>query len=286
MSKPNIVLQTDFGLNTGFVCAMYGVIKSVDGELNVYDMTHQIREFDFRQASNLLCNNVPFWPKGTIFVSVVDPGVGTDRRACVAKLGNGCYIVTPDNGTLTLPLQQFGVEEVREIDENVNRIKWTEKANTFHGRDLFAYCAARLAAGVIDFSGVGPAYPVEEIVTYKIEKAAIEKGKASGELISALKQFGNLNLNIGTDEFEKTGIVHGDMVHVVITKNGETLFDGDALYHRSFGFVDEGAPILFNGSSGTMGFGLNKRHFADTYLPGVFEPGSLYSDYKISIEKI
>jgi S-adenosylmethionine hydrolase len=111
-----------------------------------------------------------FWPEGTIFISVIDPGVGTPRRACVAKTKDGYYIVTPDNGTLTHMKKWVGINEIREIDESINRLKGkdTEGTSIFHGRDLFGYCAARLASGIITYEQVGPEYDVKEIVEYPI----------------------------------------------------------------------------------------------------------------------
>ncbi|MGP1418469.1 MAG: SAM-dependent chlorinase/fluorinase [Sphaerochaetaceae bacterium] len=162
--KPCIAMQTDFGLGGGG--AMYGVCKTVDMELQVYDISHVIPRFNVQKASESLVSVLPFWPKGTVFVSVVDPGVGTERRASVARTRNGYYIVTPDNGTLTDVNRKFGIEAIRVIDEKVNRLKGTEKTSIFHGRDLFAYCAARLASGIIDFEGVGAEYPVAEIVEF------------------------------------------------------------------------------------------------------------------------
>jgi S-adenosylmethionine hydrolase len=110
---------------------------------------------------------MPFWPEGTVFVSVCDPGVGTPRKASVAKTSNGYYIVTPDNGTLAPVMDSCGIDEIREIDQTINRYhgnEWSDKSNIFHGRDIFAYCGARVAAGVISFEEVGKAYPVSEIV--------------------------------------------------------------------------------------------------------------------------
>ena len=165
--KAAVVMQTDFTKDIS-VCTMQGVCMMVDPELRVFDNTHEIKNFDTYQASTALSYVVDFWPAGTVFVSVVDPGVGTDRRACVAKLKNGSYVVTPDNGTLTHVNQYVGIEEVRVIDEERNRLKSTEKCHIFHGRDLFAYCAAKLAAGIITYEEVGEAYPVEEIVEHEL----------------------------------------------------------------------------------------------------------------------
>ena len=219
-----------------------------------------------------------------MFVSVVDPGVGTARRGCVAKLNNGSFVVTPDNGSLTAILDW--VVAVREIDESVNRLKGSDKANSFHGRDVFAYTAARLASGIINFEGVGPEYPVNEIVTFETTHGTVAPGRAEGEIAGCTKHFGGAGTNIDVDEFEKTGIVYGDMTHVTIVKNGETLFDRDVLYHKSFGFVPEGEPILYNGSTTpTIALSLNKRSFAEKFLPHIFDTGENFGDYKITIVK-
>ena len=281
---PDIVLQTDFGLTTGFVASMYGVIRMVDQSLDVFDLNHEIRPFDMRQGSFLLRDTIPYWKGGTVFVSVVDPGVGTARRGCVAKLNNSSFVVTPDNGSLTAILDW--VVAVREIDESVNRLKGSDKANSFHGRDVFAYTAARLASGIINFEGVGPEYPVNEIVTFETTHGTVAPGRAEGEIAGCTKHFGGVGTNIDVDEFEKTGIVYGDMTHVTIVKNGETLFDRDVLYHKSFGFVPEGEPILYNGSTTpTIALSLNKRSFAEKFLPHIFDTGENFGDYKITIVK-
>ena len=161
--KPAIVMQTDFSKDIS-TCTMEGVCMKVDPELRTFDSTHNIPNFSTYTASSSLAFVVDYWPEGTVFVSVVDPGVGTSRRGCVAKLKNGSFVVTPDNGSPTHMLRHPGIESVREIDETVNRLPGSEGVNIFHGRDVFAYTAARLASGAIDFEGVGREYPVEEIV--------------------------------------------------------------------------------------------------------------------------
>lgn len=284
MKKPSIVLQTDFGLTTGFVSSMYGVIKMVDDDLYISDLNHEIRPFDMRQGAGLLADTVPYWKPGTIFVSVVDPGVGTARRACVAKLKNGSYIVTPDNGTLTALIDE--VVEVREIDETVNRLKGSEKAGTFHGRDIFSYCAAKLASGIIDYEGVGPAYPVSEIVTFTTTRGTVSEGRAEGEIMGSLKHFGGVSFNISVDDFEKTGIVWGDYADVKIEKDGKVYFDARVLYHKSFGYVPVGEPILYNGgTSPYIALSLNQRSFSATYLPHIYDVGEEFGDYKVTIVK-
>ena len=261
--KPCILFQTDFGIGGGV--QMYGVCKQVDPELELYDLSHTIPTFNVIAASSSLRSVIPFWPEGTVFVSVVDPGVGTPRRASVALLENGCYVVTPDNGTLTYVQDEFGVKAIREIDEKVNRYKGTEKVSIFHGRDLFAYCAARLAAGVIDFEGVGPEYPVDEIVRFPVYQGNVSPGSAVGICAESMKTFGNLETNIRIEDFEKTGIIHGDKVRVTI-KHGDTpVFERDMLFHKSFGFCPVGDCVAFNSSSGFIGVAVNQGNFTETY---------------------
>ncbi len=245
---------------------MYGVIKQVDPRLEIYDLNHNIPVFDTLAASATLRMTMPFWPKWTIFVSVVDPGVGTERRSCIAKTSTGYYVVTPDNGTLTYMSIYFGIDEVRIIDESLHRYKGTEKHHTFHGRDVYAYCAAKLASGIITYEEVGPEYPVSEILIHPVGRAKVAPGRAEGEVSSLLPNFGNINTNIDTDEFEKTGISHGDTVRCVIAVNGSVKFDERMLFHKSFGYAKVGDPVLFNGSSGFMGLALNQDNLLKKYF--------------------
>lgn len=265
--KPCIVWQTDFSRKWGAVASMVGVCKTVDPELECVDITHDIPPYDIWAASMELEYVEPYWPKGTVFVSVVDPGVGTSRRACVALLKDGNYVVTPDNGTLTHLSRSVGISAVREIDESVNRLGGSEAYSVFHGRDIFAYTAARYAAGIIDFEGVGPAYPVEEIVLLEdaLKTAEVREGSISGIVVSASDPFGSIVFNAALPQVEEAGFRHGDTLRVLLTHGGETVFQGDVLYHKSFGYVEAGAPILFNASSGRLSLGLNQDSFVGKY---------------------
>ncbi len=158
-----LVIQTDFGLKDGAVSAMKGVAFGVDRTLPLYDLTHEIPAYNIWEASYRLYQTLQYWPKGTVFVSVVDPGVGTDRKSVVLKTKSGHYIVSPDNGTLTLVAEHFGIDTVRQIDEKTNRLKGSEKSYTFHGRDVYAYTGARLASGAISYEQVGPKLPAEVV---------------------------------------------------------------------------------------------------------------------------
>jgi S-adenosylmethionine hydrolase len=267
MEKPFICIQTDFGLDSGSASAMHGVIASIDPGLRVHDISHLIPLYQPWAASLCLEYTMPSWPAGTIFVSVVDPGVGTSRRACAAKTGAGQFVITPDNGTLTHIEALHGILEVREIDEGINRRPGSKKMNTFHGRDIFAYTAGRLAAGIISFEEAGPPYPVEEIRRFPLEAPVFAPGHAEGILTSAARRFGSIATSIPIGDFEAAGFQEGDTVQVRIRREaaGGELFDAPVRYRRSFGFVEKGEPILFNGSTGRLFIGINQGSFTEVY---------------------
>ena len=265
--KALMVFQTDFTYKEGAVCAMYGVVKSVDRELEILDGTHEIPQYDTWSASYRLYQSMKFWPEGTVFVSVVDPGVGTPRKASVAKTSDGYYVVTPDNGSLTHLKRLVGIDEIREIDENVNRLKGkgTEEVAIFHGRDVFAYCGARLASGIITFEEVGPSYPVEEIIEHEMLKPNISEDYVSGIIEIPDPNFGNSWTNIKTKDFKKAGFEYGDIISVMIKNAGEVIFDKDILFHKSFGFATKGQPMIYNNELMNIAFAVNQGSFFEIY---------------------
>lgn len=280
--KPSIVWQTDFSATWGAVCTMRGVVKQVDPELECYDITHDIEKFNVLAASRELMYVEPFWPKGTIFVSVVDPTVGTERKACVAKLKDGNYVVTPDNGTLTHLFYNIGIEEVREIDTTINRYPTTKEVSVFHGRDVFAYTAARLASGIISYQQVGKSYPIEDIVVadHQFISANITDSNITGIVTSVGDYFGSIFFNVLTSDFNKVGYKHGDIVHLKITHNDKTYFEENVPYEKSFGYVPLNKPVLYNSSSNYISVGLNQNNFRDTYN---IKEGL---DWKVSLNKV
>ena len=275
-----LVMQTDFSMKSAAVCVMHGVSYQVDPDLIVEDMSHEVAMWNPFAASTNLAYALPYWPVGTVFVSVIDPGVGTDRRACVAKTKNGYYIVTPDNGALTHVAQEYGIEEVRIIDVTVNRYKGTEQINIFHGRDLFAYCGAKLASGKITFEEVGPAYDVSEIVMIDAPAAYIRDGVIYGCNKTCNANFGINVSNIPVAMLEQIGVKLGDMVRLTVTHNGKVHFDEDVLYHRSFGYVAPGEPICYNAEGMVIGFALNLDNFMERYQT---QPGP---DWQVTISKV
>lgn len=265
--KPILVFQTDFTYKEGAVCAMYGVVKSVDRELEIFDGTHEIPQYDIWSASYRLFQSMAFWPEGTIFISVVDPGVGTPRKACVAKTADGYYVVSPDNGTLTHLKQWVGLTHVREIDQSINRLKGknTEGVSVFHGRDLFSYCAARLASGAISYEQVGPAYPVEEIVAFPILEPILDGGKVRGIFEIGDPNFGNLWTNIPLSVFSEAGFGYGDHLNLTVRHQGQVVFTDRVLFHKSFGYAKKGDVIIYNNELMKVSVAISQGSFSERY---------------------
>jgi len=268
--KKMLVFQTDWTYAEGAVAATYGVVKSVDTDIEVITATHQIPQYDTYSASYRLYQYIDFWPKGTIFVSVVDPGVGTSRKACVAKSKNGYYIVTPDNGTLTHVEKYFGIEEVREIDETINRLHRQDNGHVsiFHGRDLFGYCAARLASGIITFEQVGKKYDVSEIVKHPLIQAKQYQDRIEGMFEICDPNFGNLWSNITLDMFKEFGFKMGDIVHTLIYEDNKLKYDWHLPYYDSFGKAKDHSVMIYNNE-------LNKMGLAEVV-------GNLMQDYQLN----
>ncbi|MFQ2275196.1 S-adenosyl-l-methionine hydroxide adenosyltransferase family protein [Aeromonas hydrophila] len=257
-----LVIQTDFGLKDGAVSAMKGVAFGVDRTLPLYDLTHEIPAYNIWEASYRLYQTLQYWPKGTVFVSVVDPGVGTDRKSVVLKTKSGHYIVSPDNGTLTLVAEHFGIDTVRQIDEKTNRLKGSEKSYTFHGRDVYAYTGARLASGAISYEQVGPKLSAE-VVKIPYQAAVAEKdGTLKGTIPILDVQYGNVWTNIDDSLLTKVGINKGDNACIKISEGDALKYEGKAPYVSSFGDVPEGQPLVYLNSLLQVSVALNMDSFA------------------------
>ena len=259
-----VVFQSDFGLKDGAVSAMKGVAMGVSADLKLFDLTHEIPAYDIWEAAYRLQQTVAYWPAGTVFVSVVDPGVGTARRSVVLKTKTGQFIVTPDNGTLTLVAESLGIAELREIDEKINRRMGSEDSYTFHGRDVYAYTAARLAAGVISYEQVGPLL-TGQVVTIPYQKAGLEGKKIRGAIPILDIQYGNVWTNIPEPLFRQLGVSFGQVLHVVILHQGSPVYEGDMPYSATFGGVPLGKPLVYLNSLMQLSFALNQDDFAKTF---------------------
>lgn len=256
-----IVFQTDFGLKDGAVSAMKGVAAGVSPDLKLYDLTHEIPAYNIWEAGYRLEQTVPYWPKGTVFVSVVDPGVGTNRKSVVVKLKSGHFIVTPDNGTLTLIAASLGIEEMREIDENFNRRNGSQQSYTFHGRDVYAYTAARLAAGIIGFEEVGK-HLNGEVIKIPYQDAQLTGQTIKGTISILDVQYGNIWTNISAELFNQLNLQYGKTLRVIIHKKNKKVYEGIMPYYNTFGSVAKGKPLAYMNSLMKLSLAVNQNSFA------------------------
>jgi S-adenosylmethionine hydrolase len=259
-ARTPLVLMTDFGTRDGAVSAMKGVAYSVSQDLLICDLSHENPSI-FTGAYRLY-QTEEFWPKGTVFVSVIDPGVGTERLAVVLKTRTGHYFVSPNNGLLTLVAERDGIEELRQIDERVNRRPGSEESHTFHGRDVFAYTGARLAAGVIGFDQVGPKLPPQALVSISYRKPERVGDRLLGIIPVLDVEYGNVWTNIPKALFDQLHVDLGQPVRVRIFHGDELVDDTVAPYRRTFGEVPVGEPLVYVNSLLNLAVALNQGNYA------------------------
>ncbi len=259
-----LVFQSDFGTKDGAVAAMKGVAASVSADLSMHDLTHEIPAFNVWEAALRLDQAASYWPSGTVFVSVIDPGVGTERRSVVLKTTSGHYFVTPDNGTLTFVAASLGIAAVREIDEAVNRLKNSERSYTFHGRDVYAYTGARLAANTISFEDVGRELS-PRVVSIPHQKATFTRGVVRGNVPVLDVQYGNVWTNIDRETFGRLQVEPGASVTVTIRHEATIVFSGSVPFYPTFGSVSVGEPLLYLNSLNNVSLAINQGDFASTY---------------------
>ena len=264
-----LVFQSDFGLGDGAVSAMEGVCYGVSEKLNIRHLTHEITPYNTFEASYRLYQTINYWPSGTVFVSIVDPGVGSSRLSVVARTKTNQYIVTPNNGTLTHINKFVGIEEVRVIDETINRLKNSSESYTFHGRDVYAYTGARLASKVIAYEEVGPKVDVKEIEMLELYGSHIEGNCVKGEIDILDVRFGSLWTSVTNEDFKALGFKYGDSVKVDIYNANKCVYEANIIYGHSFADVNIGAPVVYMNSVNHMAVAINQGNFADAYRIGV-----------------
>ena len=262
-----VVIQTDFGVKDGAVAAMKGVAYGVDDDLMLVDLTHEIPAYNIWEAAYRLKQVVPYWPPNTVFVSVVDPGVGTERRSIVVKTKKGHYIVTPDNGTTTLVAESEGIDAVRSIDEKINRREGSDSSYTFHGRDVYMYTAARLASGKISFEEVGPALN-EPLKAILYQRAILDNGLIKGNIPVLDIQYGNVWTNIPDTMINRSGIKTGDSLSVSISFKDSLVYKDKIIFSSTFGNVAEGKPLGYVNSLMNFSMAINRGNFAAYYKIG------------------
>lgn len=267
LPKP-LVFQSDFGHADGAVSAMYGVAYSVCETLRISDVTHEIQPFDIWEASYRLIQTVAYWPAGTVFVSVVDPGVGSPRRCIAAETTDGQYIITPDNGTLTHLKQQGRIRRVRVIDGEKNRLPGSSESYTFHGRDIFAFTGARLASGVISFEEIGDETDPASVVALPVVEPVFDGTRITGTVDVLDVRFGSLWTNIPRGLFLRLGITPGERVDVHIENRGRTVYRTTLIYAHSFAEAYVGEALVYINSLDTVAVAINQGSFARAYNIG------------------
>ena len=258
-AKNALILQADFA---GLV--MTGVARSVSSDIEIFNVRPLIPLYDIKSASASLAYNAQTWPAGTVFVSVVDPGVGTKRKSVVLETKNHLYFVSPDNGSLHGPAKKYGVSAVREIDENINRRPGSDWAHTFHGRDVYSYTGARLAAGVISFEQVGPLLEAK-VLKLDILDGTFNNGVFEGYVSGGTGRLGNITLSIDRHLFAQGDPVFGEEFTVTIRHKDSVVFEQNVPYARSFGSVAVGENLLFVDSSGNVSLAVNQGNFAQSF---------------------
>jgi S-adenosylmethionine hydrolase len=238
--SPIITLLSDFGSSDQYVASMKGVILSICGRALLVDITHEVPKFNIGEAAYLLAATTLYFPSGTIHLCVVDPGVGTSRKALLVKTKRS-FLVGPDNGVLMLAADKEGIEKVIEIKNRKYMLETV--SSTFQGRDIFAAAAAHLANGV-GIDEFGP-----QTVEYQMpvfSKASISGGKLQGEIIH-IDDFGNIITNIMSSDLAKLNIAPGAKTRISISRRTiETMFC------NTYGEVKEGEYLMLIGSSGFL----------------------------------
>ncbi len=263
---PTIVFMTDFGVLDDSVAICRGVMYGIMPDVRIVDLTHQVTPFSVFEGARYLFGATPYYPSGTVFVVVVDPGVGSSRKAIVAHSKKGQYFVLPDNGVITLVEQRDGIDAVREIT-NTEWMIGSKLSSTFHGRDIFSPVGAHLARGD-DWSKVGPAMAVKDLVRLDLKVATIDDHALKASVIATDGPFGNLVTNVDGSDFLKLGYQHGQEVPVKVGDKELKM-----KFVKTFSDVPVGDPLLYIDSRGRLGLALNQRSFAEKY--GIRPPVSL-----------
>jgi S-adenosylmethionine hydrolase len=254
--RSTIVFMTDFGTANDAVAICKAVILGIAPDAKIMDITHQVTPFSIEEGSRFLAGVTPYYGPNTIFLVVVDPGVGTSRKAVVVKSNRGQYFVLPDNGLITPVAKRDGIEGAREITNPAFMIG-SGISSTFHGRDIFSPTAAHLAAGE-DWTLVGP--EVKELVRVNLPVAKIDDSGISGEVIGLDDPYGSLITDISGTDFKRLGYALGEKVHVKVNKRVFVM-----PYVKTFMDVPVGEMLLYIDSRGRVGLALNERNFSQVY---------------------
>jgi len=264
-AHPTIVFMSDFGVANDAVAICKAVILGIAPDARIMDVTHQVTPYSIEEGARFLLGVTPYYPSGTVFLVVVDPGVGTSRKAIVVKTKKGQYFVLPDNGLITPVIDRDGLDSAREIT-NTDWMIQAPISSTFHGRDIFSPVAAHLAGGG-DYSLVGP--EMSQLVRLNPKTAVIADNGIAGDLIATDDPYGSLITDIPGDEFQKLAYRLGDKVPLLINKKPVTL-----PYVKTFMEVPVGEPLLYVDSRGRVGIAINQGNYSKQF--DVAPPGTIF----------
>jgi S-adenosylmethionine hydrolase len=241
------------------------------------DITHNVPQFDTWSASHDLYQTIRFWPEGTVFVSVVDPGVGSNRQSVVAKTALNHYIVTPNNGTLTHVAKHIGITELRVIDETKFRRPGSEHIHIFHGRDVYAYTGAYLASGKARFEEIGNELPLASVVSHELIDPIISDRNLQGIIEIDDPHFGMVWTNIPSDALFRMGVNYGDTLNIEIKHEDVIKYFHAIPLAKSFAYVDKGDDLVYVNEMGNLAIATNLENF--TQKRGI----GFGSDWKVTI---
>jgi S-adenosylmethionine hydrolase len=262
---PTIVFITDFGTANDAVALCKAVILQIAPDAHIMDITHQVTPFQIEEGARDLASVSAYYPAGTVFLAVIDPGVGTSRKAVIVKTKKGQYFVLPDNGLITPVVDRDGLEAAHEITNQTWMLS-PAVSSTFHGRDIFSPAAAHIAAGW-DYTIAGPAVP--ELVRLTIKKATLEEKGITGDIIGLDDPFGSLISNIQGDDFRALGYQVGDKVSFQL--NGKTIV---LPFGKTFMDVPVGDSLLYQDSRGRIAIAVNQGNYSRKF--GIEPPGAIF----------
>jgi len=255
---PTIVFMTDFGTVDDSVPICKGVMFSILPDVRIVDLSHQVTPFSILDGARFLFGATPYYPAGTVFTVVIDPGVGSTRKAVIIRSKRGQYFVLPDNGLITLVADRDGLEAAREI-ANPAWMIGKALSSTFHGRDIFSPAGAHLARGD-EWSQAGPTVDLKSLVRLDLEAPKIDAQGLHGDVIATDGPFGNLVTNVDAEDFLKLGYQRGEPVSITI---GEKKID--LPFVKTFSDVALKKPLIYIDSRGRFGLAVNQGSFAAIY---------------------
>ncbi len=238
-----IAFLTDWSLKSYYVGVAKAVMKKINPDAEIIDITHDIKPFDVRMAAHILLRASVDFPQGTIFVAVVDYGVGTSRKAICIRTKNEQFYIGPDNGIFTYVALNYGVKQVRELD---NKSFHYGSSYTFHGRDIFAAVAGHLSKGV-RFEDVGSVLP--NYIVLPVKAAQVQADAVIGEVVY-FDGFGNVETNIPASSIQKLG---WDIDDTILLNDKIEL-----TYVKAYGDVEKGKGLVHIDSSGFLEIAINQ----------------------------